>query len=113
MNFIASIIYLTILFGVHSLKHEKESNSETNDEVLNVGIVGAGITGLYSAILLNELGIKYEILEASNRTGGRFYTWYYDNYNGANYNYVEIGAMRFPKIREFDIMIGQQNWSLI
>jgi len=43
-----------------------------------VGIVGAGIAGLYSAILLESLGIDYEVLEANTRIGGRIYTHRFD-----------------------------------
>lgn len=43
-----------------------------------VGIIGAGAAGLYSAILLESLGINYEILEADTRPGGRIYTKYFD-----------------------------------
>ena len=39
-----------------------------------VGIIGAGIGGLYAAYLLQKLGIDYEILEAGSRLGGRLYT---------------------------------------
>ena len=39
-----------------------------------VGIIGAGIGGLYAGMILKSLGIPYQILEASGRTGGRFYT---------------------------------------
>lgn len=42
---------------------------------LKVGIVGAGAAGLYSAILLDSLGIDYDILEASDRVGGRVFTY--------------------------------------
>ena len=45
---------------------------------LTVGIIGAGAAGLYSAILLESLGIDCEILEANNRPGGRIYTHYFD-----------------------------------
>ena len=44
----------------------------------SVGIVGAGASGLYAAILLQSLGIEYEILEASDRSGGRIWTHYFD-----------------------------------
>ena len=43
-----------------------------------VGIVGAGAAGLYSAILLQSLGIDYEILELTERIGGRIYTYRFD-----------------------------------
>jgi monoamine oxidase len=42
---------------------------------LKVGIIGAGAAGLYSAVLLDSLGIDYDILEASGRVGGRIYTY--------------------------------------
>ena len=43
-------------------------------EAPKVGIIGGGIGGLYAAMLLQEQGIPYEILEASPRLGGRLYT---------------------------------------
>lgn len=42
---------------------------------LKVGVVGAGAAGLYAAILLDSLGIDYDIYEASDRIGGRIYTY--------------------------------------
>ena len=53
-----------------------------------VGILGAGIGGLYTAVILQSLNVSYEIIEASNRTGGRLYTHqftdggFYDYYVG-------------------------------
>lgn len=44
----------------------------------SVGVIGAGISGLYAAILLQSLGIDYEVLEANNRPGGRILTHYFD-----------------------------------
>ncbi|RWS20210.1 hypothetical protein B4U80_12132, partial [Leptotrombidium deliense] len=76
---------------------------------IKVGIVGAGITGLYAALLLNHLGINYEILEASNRVGGRLFTHYFDKSDGSDANYVDIGGMRFADTPEFDILLGKQN----
>ena len=43
-----------------------------------VGIIGAGASGLYAAILLQSFGIPYEILEANDRPGGRIWTHYFD-----------------------------------
>lgn len=40
-----------------------------------VGILGAGVGGLYAAMMLQSLGIPYEILEGSKRTGGRVFTY--------------------------------------
>ncbi|EIW84344.1 hypothetical protein CONPUDRAFT_120127 [Coniophora puteana RWD-64-598 SS2] len=63
----------------------------TNEKV---GILGAGIGGLYSALILDSLDIKYEILEASERTGGRLSTFRFKG--GGEYDYFDVGAMRFP-----------------
>ena len=42
-----------------------------SDRPGRIGIVGAGATGLYAALILQDLGIEYEILEATDRVGGR------------------------------------------
>ncbi|KAG1869407.1 hypothetical protein DFJ58DRAFT_63493 [Suillus subalutaceus] len=59
-----------------------------------VGILGAGVGGLYTALILDSLNIKYEILEASDHTGGRLLTYNFPN--GGKYDYYDVGAMRFP-----------------
>jgi monoamine oxidase len=56
-------------------------------------IVGAGIAGLVSGMLLKEAGHEVVLLEARNRLGGRIYT--YRGFAGGMYG--EFGAMRFPK----------------
>ena len=64
-------------------------------EKLRVGIVGGGQAGLYAASLLEDLGIDYQIFEASGeRLGGRVLTWYF---NDRPHQYAEMGAMRFPE----------------
>jgi hypothetical protein len=45
---------------------------------VTVGIVGAGAAGLYAAMILESLGIDYEILESSQRIGGRIFTYRFD-----------------------------------
>ena len=71
---------------------------------LEVGIIGAGMAGLYTAMILQSLNIKYELLEASERAGGRVYTHRFSNQEG---DYYDVGAMRFPNIpimrRTFDL----------
>ena len=37
----------------------------------SVIIIGAGLSGLYAATLLEKAGVEYVILEARDRTGGR------------------------------------------
>jgi len=62
---------------------------------LRVGIVGGGMAGMYAALLLDQLGIDYQILEASGeRLGGRVRTHYFNN---KPHQYAELGAMRFPQ----------------
>ena len=53
---------------------------------LPVGILGAGVSGLYIAMMLDSLGIKYELLEGSGRTGGRLYTHKFPK-NAGKYQY--------------------------
>ncbi|KAJ4015383.1 hypothetical protein NW766_005723 [Fusarium irregulare] len=71
---------------------------------LEIGIVGAGVAGLFTALLfdwLNEecaddgLKIDYDIMEAAkmNRLGGRLYTHHFST---DPHDYYDVGAMRFP-----------------
>lgn len=65
---------------------------------IKVGIIGAGMAGLYTAMILDSMKyMKYEIPEASSRAGGRVYTHYFDPVN-LDGNYYDVGAMRFPNI---------------
>ncbi|KIK33682.1 hypothetical protein CY34DRAFT_18222, partial [Suillus luteus UH-Slu-Lm8-n1] len=64
-----------------------------------VGILGAGASGLYTALTLQDLGIPYRsIIEAQGKVGGRLFTFKFQDETGSPYNYFNIGAMRFPKI---------------
>ncbi|KAJ8517742.1 hypothetical protein ONZ45_g5116 [Pleurotus djamor] len=67
--------------------------ADAEDPDLTVGILGAGVGGLYSALILESLDIKYEIIEASKRVGGRLYTHHFSE---EKYDYYDVGAMRFP-----------------
>lgn len=68
-----------------------------------VGIVGAGVAGLFTALLFDwlnqELGgklrIDYDIIEAADasRLGGRLFT---HSFSGDEHDYYDVGAMRFP-----------------
>ncbi|KLO16478.1 hypothetical protein SCHPADRAFT_995057 [Schizopora paradoxa] len=58
-----------------------------------IGIIGAGAAGLYVAMILESLDLKFEILEASGRIGGRLLT--HKLGSGKN-EYYDVGAMRFP-----------------
>ena len=50
-----------------------------------VGILGAGVGGLYTALMLQSLNVSYEIIEAANRTGGRMFTHKFSD--GGIYDY--------------------------
>ena len=51
-------------------------------EPLPICIIGAGAAGLYTAMILDSLNIKYEILDASERVGGRLYTYRFNGEEG-------------------------------
>ena len=77
-----------------------------------VCIIGSGIAGLYAALILQSLDIDFEILEAhtsEDRIGGRMFTHRFNGQVGrdapvgdpARYDYVDMGAMRFPRLGFF------------
>jgi hypothetical protein len=71
----------------------------------NVGIVGAGAAGLFTALLFDwlnghpevrdQLHIDYDVLEANgaDRLGGRLFT---HRFSDDEHDYYDVGAMRFP-----------------
>ncbi|KAK1773421.1 hypothetical protein QBC45DRAFT_80992 [Copromyces sp. CBS 386.78] len=64
-------------------------------------IVGAGVAGLFTALMLKLSGIyNFDVVEASDRVGGRLYThWFSDREKpDSEHDYYDIGAMRIPKI---------------
>ncbi|KAK3370575.1 hypothetical protein B0H63DRAFT_528291 [Podospora didyma] len=62
-------------------------------------IVGAGVSGLFTAMILKYIGIDdFDILEASDRVGGRVYTYEFPDDPNCPHNYYDIGAMRIPEI---------------
>lgn len=91
---------------------------------IKVCIIGAGAAGLFTAMILDwlkekgkrrklpELNISYDILEANSedRLGGRLYTYKFPpttvytsgqrkkKYTPGDYDYYDVGAMRFPDI---------------
>ena len=61
-----------------------------------IGIVGAGMSGLMSFLVLHQAGMKnISILEGGNRLGGRVHTEYLTG-GPFEYSYQEMGPMRFP-----------------
>jgi monoamine oxidase len=68
---------------------------------LPVGIIGAGAAGLCAALILQKLGMPFELLEAAQEDeqpniGGRVFTY---KFSSEDYDYFDVGAMRFPYIR--------------
>ena len=62
-----------------------------------VGIVGAGVSGLYTALLLRREGHKVKVFEAADRVGGRIYTHRFTPQEHPEGVYFEAGAMRVPR----------------
>ncbi|KAI5784296.1 flavin-containing amine oxidoreductase-domain containing protein [Pyronema domesticum] len=83
--------------GVMHLKDRPISEvDEKTAKKKKIGIVGGGPAGLMTALLLQTAGFKnWEILESSNRLGGRIRTVYLEGEPG-DYQYQEMGPMRFP-----------------
>jgi hypothetical protein len=61
-----------------------------------VAIIGAGVAGLRTAKLLQDMGIPYKIFEASDRPGGRIFTYEFKGEPKGKHDYYDVGAMRFP-----------------
>ncbi|KIK22552.1 hypothetical protein PISMIDRAFT_102233 [Pisolithus microcarpus 441] len=79
--------------------HDYDEAGVSNDKLRflpdkKVGILGAGIGGLYTALILDSLDIEFEILEASDHVGGRLSTYKFPG--GQKYDYYDVGAMYYP-----------------
>lgn len=62
-----------------------------------IGIIGGGMSGLMTAHLLDSVGFHdWKIVEASGRIGGRVHTAYLNGTRPDQYQYQEMGPMRFP-----------------
>lgn len=64
------------------------------DEGKKITILGAGMAGLVAAHELEELGHQVEVIEGSERLGGRVHTHRFGE--GESVPFVELGAMRIP-----------------
>ncbi|KAF9888561.1 hypothetical protein FE257_008493 [Aspergillus nanangensis] len=63
----------------------------------SVAIIGGGISGLFTSLLLDSVGMhNWHIVESSQRLGGRIFTQYMNGSSPEQYQYSEMGAMRFP-----------------
>ncbi|KAG8771087.1 hypothetical protein FRC12_003865 [Ceratobasidium sp. 428] len=91
--------------NVPSEERAKQELPKIQTPVKRVAIVGAGVAGLYAAMLLkgHDYEFPVDIYEASDRIGGRLYTHRFDRKSvigtpapGKEYDYFDVGAMRFP-----------------
>lgn len=68
-----------------------------------VGILGGGMSGLMTSHLLESVGFHdWKIIEASARIGGRVHTSYLNGTKPSDYQYQEMGPMRFPVSITYD-----------
>ena len=66
---------------------------------VSVAIIGAGVAGLRTAMLLQKLDIPYKIFEANDGPGGRLFTYRFPSDSQSppgKHDYYEVGGMRFP-----------------
>ncbi|KXG09441.1 Flavin-dependent L-tryptophan oxidase RebO [Anoxybacillus sp. P3H1B] len=70
-----------------------QSGIEKSSYPKRILIVGAGMSGLVAASLLNHAGHNVQIIEASTRVGGRVFTKRAPFTEGL---YLDVGAMRIP-----------------
>lgn len=73
--------------------HAKKSTSSKD-----ILVIGAGISGIIAAYELEKLGHNVQLIEASNRIGGRFWTFHFDT---SGKQYGELGAMRIPADHDY------------
>jgi monoamine oxidase len=75
----------------------------------SIAIIGGGMSGLMTSLLLDSVGIhNWHIIESSQRVGGRIRTQYLNNTSPEEYQYQEMGPMRFP----VSITYAEQNETL-
>lgn len=79
--------------GIASLNATSKFHDVEQAKNTSIAIVGAGITGLATALMLDSVGVhNWEILEASHQIGGRLRTLYV----GGTQEWAEMGPMRLP-----------------
>ena len=72
-NFLLRVGLGSLSFGLLSQYTHKVKASVT-EQFPSVIILGAGLSGLYAALLLETLGFQVTVLEGRNRVGGRVLT---------------------------------------
>ncbi|KAJ5562137.1 hypothetical protein N7461_000898 [Penicillium sp. DV-2018c] len=84
--------------GVSYMKSKKNAKAFVSKaKKTSVAILGGGMSGLMTSLLLDSVGIHdWHIYESSGRIGGRIRTKYLNNTTPDQYQYQEMGPMRFP-----------------
>jgi monoamine oxidase len=84
--------------GVKYLEGKNQSETVTEEaKKKKIAIVGGGMAGLMTSLLLSSVGMhNWHITESSQRVGGRVRTKYLDDTSPDDYQYQEMGPMRFP-----------------
>lgn len=67
-------------------------------------VIGAGISGIYQAYRLREMGLRFRVLEAGSGVGG---TWYWNRYPGARFD-SESYSYAYSFSRE---LLDEWDWS--
>ncbi|KAH9876478.1 hypothetical protein J1614_003609 [Plenodomus biglobosus] len=76
---------------------QNKASFVTVEKSKKIAIVGGGISGLMTGLLLDSVGIHdWHITESSQRIGGRIRTKYLAGSTPDQYQYQEMGPMRFP-----------------
>ncbi|RMZ68381.1 amine oxidase [Pyrenophora seminiperda CCB06] len=84
--------------GVAYMKAKQNNASYvTVEKSKKIAIIGGGMSGLMTSLLLDSVGIHdWHITESSQRIGGRIRTKYLAGSTPEQYQYQEMGPMRFP-----------------
>ncbi|TFY66498.1 hypothetical protein EVG20_g4592 [Dentipellis fragilis] len=69
---------------------------------LKVAVIGGGIAGLYTALLLQREGHYVHVFEASERVGGRIYTYHFTDEKN---QFFDAGAMVLPPTMAYNTVI--------
>ncbi|USP79479.1 hypothetical protein yc1106_06753 [Curvularia clavata] len=84
--------------GVAYMKSKQNNASYVAvEKSKRIAIIGGGMSGLMTSHLLDSVGIHdWHIIESSQRIGGRIRTKYLAGSTPDQYQYQEMGPMRFP-----------------
>lgn len=104
--------------GVRYLESKNLSDTVTEEaKGKRIAIVGGGMSGLMTSLLLSSVGLNnWHIIESSNRVGGRIRTKYLADTSPDDYQYQEMGPMRFPvsvRYRDTDETLDIQDHKMV